>query len=369
MRAPVIAVLAIIATTLAAEPRVDIFKLPAGYLPTEIGRHGNSVVFVSWKAWPAIDPYLGRIKADGTMEKMAPFAKDHMPGLMSEAPDGTLWLSDGKKTVLWRVAPSGTPEPVTIGRTTLGIAAGPDGLMWATHPESSDVSRYASDGNVASSWFVGRKRSLRSAAPTTPLPPPQSVSGGGTGGSGGRMGRQGRPIPQRKPAGRPLTKEERKARALDARPSWIVVGTDGAAWFSDPTYSTIGKMTAAGEMATYALPPEWGQPLRVVAGRDGALWFAVSGSAVLASINSEGEIFWIDIPDGASALAADSKGRIWFSEVSGQNVGYVEGEEVHTVALPKAERRTIRSMAEGPDGAMWFADQSTRTIGRIKLDK
>jgi virginiamycin B lyase len=362
MRTPVIAVLALVATTLSAGPRVDEFELPAGYLPTEIGRQGSSVVFVSWKDWPAIDPHLGRIKADGTMEPMAPFAKDHMPGPMSVAPDGTLWLSDGKKTVLWRVPPEGKPEPVPIGRTTLGIAAGQDGLMWATHPGSADVSRYSPDGNVASSWYVGHLRSLCSAAPTGPLPPSQAVSGRGAG------GKQGGPIPKRKPAARPLTKEERKARALDARPSWIVTATDGAAWFSEPTFGTVGRVTAAGDTATFGVWKEWGLPQRVVAGRDGVLWLAVSGAAVLLRVDTEGQIFWIDVTDKASALAADSKGRIWYAEASGRNVGYVEGEEVHTVALPKAERRTIRSMAEGPDGAMWFADQSTRTIGRIQLD-
>ncbi|MGZ5446357.1 MAG: Vgb family protein [Thermoanaerobaculia bacterium] len=355
MRVPVIAVtvaILVLGTAVAhAAPRVETFPVPQGHLPTEIARHGDVMTFVSWKDWPSIDPHLGRVTTKGRMQLQA-LEKDHMPGLMSQAPDGSLWLSDGRKTVLWRVSPDGKAERVTVGRTSLGIAVDADGSIWVTHPEKGDITRYGADGQPQSQWFIGRKRGPASGAPSMAIPKP-------------RIGPM--PTPPKKRSDRAWTKEERKKRTLDARPTWIVVGPDQGLWFTEPTWRKIGRVTAAGKTSSYDYPSDWGEPRHIIAGPDGALWFTLTRVMALGRITTEGEITTIDLPYGAGTLATDSKKRVWFTDASGAQIGYVDGRgKVHEVPLPKAPR-LIRSMAEGPDGAMWFADQAARVIGRITL--
>lgn len=353
MRATVIRALVSVvfaAAALAAEPVVETFPVPAGQLPTEIARQGDVMTFVSWKNWPSIEPHLGRVTPNGRIQ-LQPLQKDHMPGLIAQSPDGSLWLSDGKKSVLWHVSPAGKAKQVNVGRTTLGIAVDADGSIWTTHPDSGEITRYSAAGQPQSQWFVGRKRGPAGGAPSMAIPKP-------------RMGPT--PVPQRKKDERVLTKEERKKRTLDARPSWIVLGPDQALWFSEPTWRNIGRVTAGGQMSSYKYPREWGEPRRIVAGRD-VLWFALTRLPALGRITTEGEVSTVELPYGVGALASDSQGRVWFSDAPGAKLGYLDTDgKVHELALPK-NPRLIRSMAEGPDGAMWFADQAAKVIGRIKL--
>jgi virginiamycin B lyase len=359
MRATFFAVLILLAGATLGQPRVETFPVPEGHLPTEIARHGDVMTFVSWKDWPAVDPHLGRVTTKGQIRLQA-FEKDHMPGLFAQAPDGSMWLSDGRKTVLWHVTPDGKVERVPVGRTSRGIAVDADGGIWVTHPEKADITRYGQDGQPQAQWFIGRKRRTASAAPSMAIP--KAKPGGVPAPAGVKA-----PMPKKKPSDRSLTKEERKQRTLDARPSWIAVGPDQAAWFSEPTWKAIGRVTPAGAVSSFDYPEKWGEPRRIIAGPDGALWFALSNLPALGRITTEGEVTTIDLPYGVGALAADSRKRLWFTDSKGAEIGYVDpAGKVHLLPLPKTPR-LIRSMAEGPDGAMWFADQASKAIGRIAL--
>jgi virginiamycin B lyase len=336
---------------LAAAPRVDMFPAPAGHLPTELARQGDAVVFVSWTNWPALEPHIGRIGKNGKVA-VRPLAKDHLPAFMSAGPDGSLWLSDGKKKVLWRVRPNGKAEQIPIGRTTLGITVGNDGTIWSTHPESAEVTRYSSDGSVQAAAFTGKRRTERVAPPSGAPPAPKPTSGS-------------LPPPPKKKDVLPPTREERKARMITHTPAWITAGSDNTAWFSDPKSRTIGRVDVNGQFTRYPLPREWGTPGRIVRGADGAYWFLVTRAAVLGRIAADGTLTSVDIPAPAKAIAADARERIWFSD--GRNIGYVDkAGAVHQVALPEAER-IILTMAEGPDGAMWFVDQKAKALGRVTL--
>lgn len=337
-----IAATLLLAATLTA-PKVETFRAPAGQIPTEIVRLGDRMAFVSWKNWPNLDPQLGRIDMEGRI-KLQPMAPNHMPGLVSRAPDGTVWLSDGKKPVLWHVPMEGKVERVPITLTTLGIAVDPSGAIWATHPEHADISRYNAEGGVMSAWFVGRRYG-RSAAPSVKLPPPN----------------KGPITPQKMDSTRSLTKEERKARNADAEPSWIVAGPDDAMWFVEPKYKAIGRMNDVGDVEQVKIPAGWGVPRNLVAAKD-SLWFAVTNMPLLGRVSLDGKFTSVDLPAPATAVAIDSQQRIWFATAN--SIGYLDDQgAVQTV---EETARVVRSMAEGPDGAMWFTDQSAKLIGRIK---
>lgn len=326
-----------------ATPTVETFRAPSGQIPTEIIRLGDRMAFVSWKNWPALDPQLGRIDTAGNV-KLQPLGPNSMPGLVSRAPDGTIWLSDGKRPVLWHVATDGKVEKIPITMTTLGIAVDPAGAIWATHPEKADISRYDATGAVMSAWFVGRRHG-RSGAPSASLPPQN----------------RGPIVPKKMDSTHSWTKEQRRAMNADAEPSWIVAGPDEAMWFLEPKYKAIGRMTDTGDVEQVRVPRDWGTPRNLVSAKD-SLWFIVTNMPFLGQVSLDGKFKQAQIASPATALTVDSRGRIWFATAN--EIAYID----QAGALTSIEKkpRTVRSMAEGPDGAIWFTDQSAKVIGRIK---
>jgi virginiamycin B lyase len=302
----------VLAATVAAQPVVTTWEVPQKQIPTEIVRHGDALWFVSWKDWPKVHANLGRIDSKGNFT-MKDVPEGSMPGLTTHAPDGTLWLSDARQSVFWRVSREGKVSQVKTSVPTQGIAWGPDGHLWSTHRGSAAIRRYATDGSEKGKWEVAA-----AAAPSADKP------------------------------------------ARPAQPLWIVAASDSALWFTEASGRRVGRIATTGEMRMYALPPTFGSPGQIVPGRDGALWF--SAANILGRITTKGEITTVRTGIPAVWLAADSKGRIWYT--NGTHAGYIDRDGKSREFEVKGAKN-IRAMAEGPDGAMWFADQGALTIGRI----
>ncbi|HET8797041.1 MAG TPA: hypothetical protein VFO89_05125 [Thermoanaerobaculia bacterium] len=331
-----IAALLVVLAATAASPKIETFAAPKGHLPTEIARRGEAMAFISWTNWPALEPHLGTIDAKGRITTQA-LEKEHMPALFAASKDGTLWLSDARQNVLWRVPLSGNAERVEIDRATLGITVDAGGAIWCTHPNDTEISRYDVEGTAQATLDTGRGRFQLTPAK-----------------------------PQKAPAGMTPTwaKESQKANRRDVTPAWLVQGNEGTIWFSDPTMRSLGVVTADGHQQRFRVPPGWGVPGALVVAKDGLTWFIVEGKPRLGQVSTEGIFSSIDIAAPATAIALDAEGQVWFATAS--EIGYVdEGAAVQRIPLPKPPR-LIRSLAAGPDGAMWFVDQTGKTIGRVK---
>lgn len=304
----------LLAAALDFEPRVTMFDLPRKQIPTEIVSHGGELWFVSWHTQPKLQAYLGRITTRGRIRTFR-VPEGHMPGLTTRAPDGTLWLSDAAKPVFWRVSAKGRIDAVKGTYKTIGIAYGPDDHLWCTH-QGASISRWGLDGSARGEWQLPYDPPM-----TSSLPPPPGPSA-----------------------------------------TWIVAGPDGAMWFVDSYTSKVGRITTSGELTQFQSASIC-QFCEIIAGPDGALWFSLSDNAI-GRITTQGEITTIRIGLRPGQLAADSKGRIWYGE--GSRAGFIDRDgSVHEFDVPHA--KGIRSLAEGPDGAMWFADQGAFAIGRIEL--
>ena len=297
----------ILAATLATEPRVTTWNVPEKQIPTELVRHGDALWFVSWKDWPKIHANLGRIDTKGKFT-MTDVPVEHMPGITARSRDGVLWLSDARKPVLWRVSRDGKVTQVKTKGTTQGIAVGPDGNLWTTHHQSASITQFGTDGAQKGVWEVaGTKKS---------------------------------------------------------QPLWIVPGPDGALWFTERDERRIGRISTTGELKTYPLPPMFGVPMQIIPGPDGALWFSLSNT-FLGRITTTGALTTEKIGIRATWLATDSEGRLWYTD--GVRVGYLDSTRKPREFEVKGAKN-IRALAEGADGAMWFADQVALTIGRIEVD-
>ena len=304
----------LLAATLAAEPRVTMYPIRGKQVPTEIVRHGNELWFVSWHLGP-LRAYFGRIDRRGRIRTVAA-PPEHMPGLTTHTADGTLWLSDAKQPVLWRISTKGTIDKVPVKYWTVGIAAGPDGNLWCTH-QGGLITRWGTDGSEKGTYTIPYDPPM-----TSSLPPPPGPTA-----------------------------------------TWIVAGPDGAMWFVEQYGSQIGRITMAGEMTLFKATG-LGQFSNLVAGADGAIWFA-TGQQLVGRMTTSDEMTTYETKAEVRTIAADSAGRIWFATWR-DTAGYIDKDgSVHEFEVPGA--MAIRSMCEGPDGAMWFADQGAFAIGRIEL--
>jgi len=149
----------------------------------------------------------------------------------------------------------------------------------------------------------------------------------------------------------------------------------GTAWISDPSAPRVWSLDAqTGEVAEHAF--EGVGSLTVSVARDGTVWFADSQSAQIGSLDAQSrEASMTAIPAslGPRGLAAmpawihaASDGDVW---VSVPNWNMVlehdprEGSFVPHVS-PTPQSRPF-GLAEGPDGAIWFAQLTGGKVGRI----
>ena len=315
------------ALLLAASISVKTYAVPEKRIPTEIVRHGNDLWFVAWTVdrvekdalgMPKLHAFLGRLTTRGRF-RITPAGPEHMPAFATHTPDGALWFTDAGRPVLWRIGKDGRITKVAASTAAQHVVYAA-GDLWCSHPYSGSISRLGLDGSGKGGFSVPDEL----PPPMTSLPPP--------------------------PPG--------------PRVASLAVGSDGAIWFPEPYRKRIGRLTAAGEMTFYPVPHALMPYSVIVAGPDGALWYTTDENR-LGRITTTGEISSVPIGFPAMRLTADSRGRVWYAH--GSNSAGVIHRDGTRQELEVPKLRSIRSIVEGPDGAMWIADETQALIARIEL--
>ena len=181
------------------------------------------------------------------------------------------------------------------------------------------------------------------------------------------MARYGSPTASR-------TKSERlrpRGRSPNSPDRWleasigITAGPDGALWFTDCLGPQIGRITTAGVISKFRLPP--GTQSRsitttpntgacgITAGPDGALWFTETFANKIGRITTTGELseFLLPTPNSyPSGITAGPDGAVWFTE-SDNNGGKI-GRIVRT---DEDSTKHIQATEEIP------ATEETSTMG------
>jgi streptogramin lyase len=170
----------------------------------------------------------------------------------------------------------------------------------------------------------------------------------------------------------------------------ITRGPDGNLWFTEAANNAIGKITPAGNVTEYPLPPHLSpdgmhnvQPYRITAGPDGNLWFTEAatyqydpinnlysnhiGSITPAGVISEFEVSRGDF-SGPGGITFGPDGNLWFTKSNankitrfgvGTNLGSMTDFLVPTADSVPAE------ITAGPDGNLWFTEYASNKIGKI----
>lgn len=246
------------------------------------------------------------------------------PARIAVGPDGALWYTVQEGGIA-RITPQGDVTRYALGTAgpTAGISAGPDGAMWFTVPDADLIGRIT--------------------APTD-----AEVEGGAV---------RGQATTFATPAG--------------SRPDDLVLGTDGALWFTEPGTNAVGRVVPAPRQPaiTHApLPTPGGAPSRIAVGPDDRVWFSAPGTRRIGRIDAAGQVVELPLPGtvgNPGDVAAAPDGALWFVERDGGRdaLGRITpAGEVTRAELPDPQGAPV-DLVRGTDGDLRYTRAGAR-IGR-----
>jgi virginiamycin B lyase len=213
---------------------------------------------------------IGRMNPDGTIEHHGLPDSGSLPVELAEASDGSLWFteSDARVGVLRTdgtmtefALPQGSSRPI-------GIVAGADDAIWFVDSTFNEVDRLTPDGVVEEHAIPGQSSGVSSLA----------------------------------------------------------VDSHGEVWFSEKNAGKIGRLAADGSITEVDVSPGVAEviPLGIAVDRQGGIWFADLQGGI-GFIGPDGAVTETKLPTGASPnwIAADSSGKVWFSEVGIGAIGAI----------------------------------------------
>ena len=270
---------------------------------------------------------------------------------LAAGPDGALWYTGPQTSFIGRISTTGATKAYPITPSAVApqqIATGPDGALWYTMLTGVSLGRITTAG-------------VMSAVPL----PIGSVPAGVTIGpdnvlwytnSAGRIGRlaDGKPTETRIPS-------------KGAGPTAITTGPDGALWFTQLGNNRIGRVTTGLSFSVFTIPTSDSAPSDIVAGPDGALWFTEQDANKVARITTAGAVTEYALPTPGAlprGIAVGPDNALWVAEYGADQIARVALDgKVTEYPLPDAS--TPSDVASGPDGGIWFTETGADKIGRL----
>jgi streptogramin lyase len=154
-------------------------------------------------------------------------------------------------------------------------------------------------------------------------------------------------------------------------PQDIVVGSDGALWFTENGKNQIGRITTSGGFTEFPIPTANSGPYGIASGPDGALWFAEFDTNKIGRITTAGSFTEFPTPTAGSMpqfITSGPDGNLWFTEYSKNNVGRLTTAGVFTEFPIPTAAASPEGITSGPDGNLWFVENSGHKIGRTTTD-
>ena len=168
-----------------------------------------------------------------------------------------------------------------------------------------------------------------------------------------------------------------------AGPYIIAPGPDGAMWFSENNANTIGRISTSGVVTEFPLPsqlatvPAFVQGLAT--GPDGNIWFVHAGANVIGVMSTAGVLlatYQIPTPNpidfaagtgGATFIIDGPDGNMWFTEESGNKIGRITPSGAITEFPIPTAGSTPKNLVVGADGNIWFPEAKAGNIARITM--
>jgi virginiamycin B lyase len=153
----------------------------------------------------------------------------------------------------------------------------------------------------------------------------------------------------------------------------ITKGADGNLWFTETKANKIGMITADGASVKEYAVPTMDAGLAYIAGGKDAAWFAEKNSSKLGSINySTGVITEFDLPAGSkpkSVAVDNTTGYVWVTETGTRKVArfnVATGTVDKEYSLP-SDKKPDRILIS-PSGTVYFSIKDSNNVGIITPD-
>ncbi len=268
------------------------------------------------------------------------------PVAIVAGPDGNLWFTLHNSSQLGIATPAGQVriEP-GLSSPGEGIASAA-GDLWVTEPNANAVAR------VTPSLTVTVYTLGQGSDPTGIAAGPDGNVWFTEAGNPAQIGRI-----------TPTGTITYFSQGLDPQsdPTSIASGPDGNLWFTQS--AAIGRITPSGTITeyTHGLPPN-ADPTSIAAGPDGNLWFTEAGHPTgIGQITPTGAIteYTQGVTPGSdpASIVAGPDGNLWFTEAAGPGrIGQITPTGTVTELPTPSAGSAPDGIAAGPDGRVWFTE-------------
>ncbi len=327
---------------------------------------------------PGLESLEGRALLTATLSEFPTPVSN--PTAITTGPDGNLWVlasdSNGNGAVdVFGVDGSflhtysiPTPNP---GASALTV--GPDGNVWFTETYADKIGKVTPDGIFTEYAVPNATGGNASVDPTNPSGT-DGVEAAPTSIVAGKDGALWFTDSSSDAIGRITTDGTiTQYPTPGLQPNSLTVGPDGAIWFTDNSFSnTIDRLNLDGNgnatFSEFPLPENFSMPTGLTTGPDGALWFAESGNDAIGRITTGGAVTeWPILGNFNSpeALTFDASGNLWVAGYGGGLARLTPRGQTLIVGLQPASDLNASAITTSPDGSIWFTDATNNLVGRI----
>ena len=156
---------------------------------------------------------------------------------------------------------------------------------------------------------------------------------------------------------------------------WLAKDRTGKIWFTDAPGNQIGFLDpATGNITTIGLPQLQpviykNTPTFIQSDRNGDIWISITNKYLLLKYDqTQGTFEEIRLPDRESlpfALAADSQGRIWFTESANGHIGYVTQDNTIREFESDPPLASPEALLFALDGTVWVSEHTGMAITKF----
>jgi len=158
----------------------------------------------------------------------------------------------------------------------------------------------------------------------------------------------------------------------NAKPVGLCVGPDGL-WFTEKNANQIGHITMKGKITEYPIPIKDSHPFWIVEGPDGALWFTQRTADAIGRIMPSGAVKEYQLaptfPAGSTPeeITVGPNGNLWFTLLFGNAIGELNptNGKIKTFPLPHANSQPLGITSSA--SVLWFTERKGDRIGQITV--
>lgn len=276
---------------------------------------------------------------------------------LAAAPDGAISVSQMLQHKLVRISPDGEEVqffdmPPDTGPH--GLKFDHDGQLWLTFQFTDEIVEIGPDGGILARHRIP---SLGAGPHGLGIGPDNTIWW--TGKTGDMIGR----FDPRTGATTIFPLEH-----VPATPIYIVADEAGSMWFTELEGSRLGRIDPQEQLAFFELPTRESRPIAVFPGPDAQIWFTEERGNAYGRVTHEGRVeeFPTGVAGGELASATfDDADNLWIQFNTPDIIQRIAPDGTRTT-FPLSTRDAVQHrIIIGPDGRIWFTELESDKVGFI----